>query len=145
MNNIIFKYPNTAQCFYDSDKPYWGCCCTCIHRKQVNNHCCITKTDKCTCNDFLGFYVCTANLVVDNDYNKDFIIHLNSEHGCCELYSGKESNLTIEEQQIIIKKLAEKFELKKDMIEKAITKFKIIIYDYDKTLKILNYLYSKKE
>lgn len=71
------------------------------------NHC-INDMEKsrkegCICNEFLGFYICTAEDSIDK-------VHINGEHGCCELYSFRESLLSEEEKEEIRKLLFYDFE-----------------------------------
>jgi len=128
---IEFEYKNSV-CNYDSEIAHWGCCCTCTHRKPVNNHC-FNKPDKtkCTCNESLGFYICTCFLEIDG---VDSVPEVNicGEHGVCENFRHVESKLEWIEKVDILEELSQ-FEDVKQCKEAL----KITCFDIDKARLIL--------
>lgn len=137
MKLISFNYNSDDSCFFDSDKSHWGCCCACEHNKKVMNHCCNdmkkSRDEGCICNEFLDFYICKVE--AEDDTSSE--VHLNGEHGCCELYSPRESSLSKEEKEKVKKLLFYDFEklgFSQDMREKIL---KISMYNLSIAEKIM--------
>ena len=82
---IKFEYlVGNEKCYLDTR--WESCCCTCANHAEVNKHCCHSpkENNKCVCDEYLGFYVCTALHKMDGSG-----VNLSGNHGFCELYEEK--------------------------------------------------------